>query len=136
MNKIYYKNYKNLSTIDSDIKLYKKIDKYKNVIFLIWDKKLAIRTRKICRIKSPIKVISPTLNYKEKILKKISYSVKKVKLLFIGINPDIKGLKYLMKAIKSKELENYNFKLSIVTKSTLFQNFEKNFFLQQYFRKI
>ena len=33
MNKIYYKNYKNLSTIDSDIKLYKKIDKYKNVIF-------------------------------------------------------------------------------------------------------
>ena len=129
MNKIYYKNYKNLSTIDSDIKLYKKIDKYKNVIFLIWDKKLAIRTRKICRIKSPIKVISPTLNYKEKILKKISYSVKKeVKLLFIGINPDIKGLKYLMKAIKSKELENYNFKLSIVTKSTLFQNSKKIFF--------
>ena len=126
MKQFYYKNYKNLSSIDSDIKLYKRIDNYKNVIFLIWDKKLAIRTKKICKIKSPIKVISPSLNYDEKNLKRTPYSVKKkINLLFIGINPDIKGLKYLIKAMKSKEFRKYDFKLSIVTKSTSFKNSKK-----------
>ena len=137
MKKNYYRDYKNLSTLESDIQLYKKIDKFKNVIFIIWDKKFAIKTKKLCKLKSPIKIIPPSLNYDEKELKNIPRRVNKnVNILFIGSNPEIKGLNYLLKAINNKRFKNLNFKINIISnvkkkiiskKINFYSNINENF---------
>jgi glycosyltransferase involved in cell wall biosynthesis len=128
--KKYFKDYKNLINFESDIYFHKYIDSKYNVIFLIWDKKFAIRTKKICNIKSPIKIIPPVLNINETTNKNITTSVNKtVKLLFIGRNENIKGLDYLLEAINNEKLKKYNFQLDIVTtKKKLFINKKINFY--------
>ena len=91
--KKYFKQYKNLINFKSDIYFHKYIDRNYKVIFLIWDKIFAIRTRKICNIKSPIKIIPPVLNINESVNNKIkSQTSANIKLLFIGRNENIKGL--------------------------------------------
>jgi glycosyltransferase involved in cell wall biosynthesis len=112
----YFKEYGNTITFKSDIYFHKYIDKKYNVIFLIWDEKFAIRTKKICSIKSPIKILPPVLGIDEKVNKNITTQVSKnIKILFIGRNHNIKGLKYLLEAICNKKLEKYDFHLDIIT---------------------
>jgi glycosyltransferase involved in cell wall biosynthesis len=112
----YFKNYNSLINLESDIYFHKYIDRYYNLIFLIWDKKLALRTKKICNIKSPIKILSPVLNINEKQNNKITIKTnKKIRLLFIGRNEKIKGLNYLLAAINNRKFEKYNFQADIIT---------------------
>jgi len=133
----YFKEYGNNISFKSDIYFHKYIDKKYNVIFLIWDKKFAIRTKKICKIKSPIKILSPVLGINERVNKNITTQVsKKIKILFIGRNHNIKGLNYLLEAIYNKKLEKYDFQLDIITskkinpknkKINIFNNVDENF---------
>lgn len=116
MNKNYYKNYNSKVTIENDIKLYKYIDRNKKTIFLFWDKKFALRTKKICKLKSVIKIIPPTLSINEKLNKRIKTKVKKkIKILFIGKAPKIKGLFYLLKAFENDYLDKFDYHLNIVS---------------------
>lgn len=116
MKNAYYKNYKNLTTLKSDIYLYQNIDNFKNIVFIIWDKKFASRTKYLCKLKSPIKIIPPALNYNEKELGKIPVKVnQEVNILFIGSNPEVKGLKYLLKAIKDTKFDKLKFKINIIS---------------------
>ena len=120
MCKNYYKNYKNVFSINDDIYLYKKIDNLNNSIFCIWDKKFAKRTKKLCNLKSPIKIIAPTLgNAEPKNLKKKINVKKKIQLLFIGKDARIKGLYSLLYAIKKLNKEKNNFHLKVVTQNYL-----------------
>ena len=128
--KKYFKEYKNLINFESDIYFHKYIDKKYNVIFLIWDKKFAIRTKKICNIRSPIKILPPVLYINESENKNIKTTINKnIKLLFIGRNENIKGLNYLLEAIDDQKLKKYNFELNIVTSKKIFSNNKKvNFY--------
>ena len=128
--KKYFKEYKSLINFESDIYFHKYIDKKYNVIFLIWDKKFAIRTKKICNIRSPIKILPPVLNINESENKNIrTASGKNIKLLFIGRNENIKGLNYLLEAINDEKLKKYNFELNIVTSKKIFSTNKKiNFY--------
>tara|TARA_Y100000768_G_scaffold376750_1_gene349174 strand:+ start:293 stop:1390 length:1098 start_codon:yes stop_codon:yes gene_type:complete len=143
MEKSYYVDYKNKVSIENDIKLYKKIDKNKKTIFLFWDKKFAKRTKKICNLKSVIKIIPPTLNIEEKINKKIKTDVKKkIKLLFIGKSPTVKGLYPFLDALDDSIFKKFDYHLNVVsnvdktnTKNiSYFQNItekKKNIFLRE-----
>jgi len=115
-HKKYFKEYKSLINFKSDIYFHKFIDKKYNVIFLIWDKKFAARTKKICNIKSPIKILQPVLAIDELENNNIKTKINKnIKLLFIGRNENIKGLDYLLEAINDKSLKKYNFQLDVIT---------------------
>ncbi len=114
--KKYFKEYNSLISFKSDIYFHRFIDKKYNVIFLIWDKKFAIRTKKICHIKSPIKILPPVLTINELDNKSIKSKINKnIKLLFIGRNENIKGLNYLLEAINDNSLKKYNFQLDVIT---------------------
>lgn len=114
--KKYFKQYNSLINFNSDIYFHKLIDKKYNVIFLIWDKKFAIRTKRICHIKSPIKILPPVLVIDELENNNIKTKINKnIKLLFIGRNENIKGLNYLLEAIEDKRLKKYNFQLDVIT---------------------
>jgi glycosyltransferase involved in cell wall biosynthesis len=128
--KKYFKEYNSLISFKSDIYFHRFIDKKYNVIFLIWDKKFAIRTKKICNIRSPIKILPPVLNINESENKNIrTASSKNIKLLFIGRNENIKGLNYLLEAINDGKLIKYNFQLDIVTSKKIFSTNKKiNFY--------
>jgi glycosyltransferase involved in cell wall biosynthesis len=127
--KKYFRQYKSHINFQSDIYFHKYIDRNYKVIFLIWDNIFAIRTKKICNIKSPIKVIPPVLNINETKNYNIkSQTSKNIKLLFIGRNENIKGLRYLLKAVNNKKIEKYNFQLDIVTKKKFTSKNKKIFF--------
>jgi glycosyltransferase involved in cell wall biosynthesis len=114
--KKYFKEYNNFINFESDVYFHKFIDNKYNVIFLIWDKKFARRTKKICHIKSPIKILPPVLTINELDNNSIKTKINKnIKLLFIGRNENIKGLNYLLEAINDDRLKNYNFHLDIIT---------------------
>ncbi len=116
MNKSYYIDYKNKVSIESDIELYKKIDKNKKTVFLFWDKKFAKRTKEICNLKSVIKIIPPTLPVEEKINEKIKTDVKKkINLLFIGKSPKVKGLYFLLDALDDVKFKKFNYHLNVVS---------------------
>lgn len=128
MRDSYYKNYKNKVSLKSDIKLYKKLDKNNKTIFLFWDKEFAKRTKRLCDLKSIIKIIPPTLNINEKQNKKLKNKVTKIiKILFIGKNAKIKGLTYLLKALRHSSLAKVNYHLDVVSNTTK-HNTEKIFF--------
>ena len=125
MKSKYYKEYKNLFSLKSDISLYRKLDNNKNIIFLIWDKRFGLRTKKLCKLRSPIKIVEPTLNINEIENKKISVAVnKKINILFIGKNPKIKGYQYLIQALKKLEKENNNFEANIISNFTPKEKFK------------
>jgi glycosyltransferase involved in cell wall biosynthesis len=124
--KKYFKEYKSPINFKSDICFHRYIDNKYNVIFLIWDRKFAIRTKKICNIESPIKILPPVLNINETDNSNIKSSInKKIKLLFIGRNEKIKGLNYLLEAVDNRKLKKYNFQLDIVTTKNIFINNQK-----------
>lgn len=133
----YFESYNNTINLQSDIYFHKYIDKNYKVVFLIWDKKFAIRTKRICNIKSPIKIIPPVLNIDEYKNNTISTKLSKtIRILFIGRSYNIKGLKYLLLAINSEKLKKYNFQLNIITskkidlqnkKINIYNNVNENF---------
>ena len=64
--------------------------------------RFGLRTKKLCKLSSPIKIVEPTLNINENENKKISVAVnEKINILFIG-KSKIKGYKYLIQAKKLK----------------------------------
>jgi glycosyltransferase involved in cell wall biosynthesis len=128
MNDSYYKNYKNKISLKSDINLYKKLDKNNKTIFLFWDKKFAKRTKILCNLKSIIKIIPPTLSIDENHNKKLKTKInKKIKILFIGKVPKIKGLYYLLKALKHNSLNKFDYRLDVISNTTK-HNTKKIFF--------
>lgn len=122
----YYKNYRSKASLKSDIELYKKIDQNNKTIFLFWDKKFALRTKKLCKLKSIIKIVPPTLSINENENSQIKIKINnKVNILFIGKKPKIKGFFLLKKTLEKKIFDKYNFHLDVV--SPIINSNEKKF---------